>query len=125
MPTPAETAAPHEQVPEFIVSVARRLAQTHAAATREPAHPRPPVPTLAFEAEFAAIYGRLSAMDVAELDQLPGTEWLLDNDYVIQRAVALVAANTPRDGYRRLPVFTSAARPDQLRALILADELIN
>lgn len=64
-------------------------------------------------------------MDATELDQLPGTEWLLDNDYVIQRAVTLVAANTPRDGYRRLPVFSSAARPDQLRALILADELIN
>ncbi|MEQ8859175.1 MAG: glucoamylase family protein [Pseudomonadales bacterium] len=83
------------------------------------------LPTITLDADFKAIAAALAELDSVEIDKLAGIEWVLDNDYVIQQAIALVKDNTPDDGYRELPVLASAPHSRQLRALVLADELLN
>ncbi|MEE9267109.1 MAG: glycosyltransferase family 2 protein, partial [Gammaproteobacteria bacterium] len=83
------------------------------------------MPTSSFEKRFERIFGVLARLDSAELEKLPGIEWLLDNDYVVQEAISAVTEGTPDDGYRRLPMLATAPRRGELRVLALADEIMN
>jgi cyclic beta-1,2-glucan synthetase len=80
---------------------------------------------MTLDADYRSISAALAELDRVDLDRLAGIEWFLDNDYVIQQAIALVRDNTPDDGYRKLPVLAITPHRSQPRALVLADELLN
>ncbi|MEE4279820.1 MAG: glucoamylase family protein [Halieaceae bacterium] len=80
---------------------------------------------MTLDVDYRSISASLADLDPIDLDRLAGIEWFLDNDYVIQQAIALVRDNTPDDAYRKLPVLAVTPHRSQLRALVLADELLN
>ena len=110
MPRPAERDVGPEPRQEYLDRVARSLADAHAPANLATRRAKHSLSAKSFERQFAGIFDALAGLDPAALDKLPGIEWLLDNDYVVQEAIVLVKEGTPDDGYRRLPVLATAPR---------------
>jgi cyclic beta-1,2-glucan synthetase len=59
--------------------------------------------------ELAAVYGRLSADGASASAGGSGAEWLLDNYYIVQRAIRHVRESFPRAFESRLPTFAEGA----------------
>ena len=115
----ASASIPH---PELLETAARELREHHRAANRMPR----PIPV------WASLPSMLDWRDRAraccaepEPESTKAAEWLLDNDYQLQRAVLQVREDLPLEFYRRLPSVTSAVEEGLPRAFSLAHGLLN
>jgi cyclic beta-1,2-glucan synthetase len=122
---PGESSTQADPRHDYLDRVARSLASAHAPGNLTTRRIGRSIAPTAFDRQFEQIFDALGGLDAATLDKLPGIEWLLDNDYVIQEAIAILDEGYPRDGYRRLPLLATAPRRGELRVLALADEILN
>ncbi|MFY9822989.1 MAG: hypothetical protein WAM82_16525, partial [Thermoanaerobaculia bacterium] len=74
----------------------------------------------ALEASLAALSPRMAAAAGESGELARAAEWLLDNAYAIQGALAQVAQDLPESFRRSLPVLRDGAFPGQLRVWVLA-----
>ena len=100
------------------------LARAHLASPTDRS-PAPLGPRLRrLEHGFTDAFQRLSGRRFAPGELPLAVEWLRDNDYVIQDALAQVRVSLPRGFYRRLPCTTREADAGSSRAESLARELV-
>lgn len=124
MPKSAERSR-DDYLPEVLASVAFHLAQAHGPSNLTRRGRRRTVLPTDLTARFDQMFEALADLDQAAVDKASDVELLLENDYVVREALALVRDHTPRDGYRPLPLLATAPQRGQLRMLMVADELLN
>jgi len=94
----------------FLSRVANDLARVHADADAGLKSADIRARISALDQRVRGVFRILSGKRVREIHRLPGTEWLLDNEYVIREALQQVRSDLPRRFYRQLPL---AEHPNQ------------
>ncbi len=115
------TSAAPELQQGSLETTARELRQRHAISERPPR-------AIPVWAELRALRGWLERARAACAEPGPGAtkaaEWLLDNDYLAQRAIAQIQQDLPPGFYARLPALASHEGEGLPRAFALAKGLL-
>jgi cyclic beta-1,2-glucan synthetase len=116
----AEISAP------FLLKVAADLAESHTDRDKRPL-PRPS--SASFYTDLSrrikALFDVLAHRESKDLLMLQGAEWLLDNNYLIQRALAQLRIDIPPSFYRQLPIVDDTERGQITRVEALIRETID
>lgn len=95
----------------FLSQVADELARGHSEISGDLKRPDISTQIAQLEARVRNIYQALSGEHAQAISALPGNEWLLDNEYIIQEALQQLKAGLPPRFYRELPLVGGGGSP--------------
>jgi len=102
-------------------AAARELQQHHSLSDRRP---RPLPAWSKLDSMSAWLTRARAAATTAEPDSTKAAEWLLDNDYLVQRAVRQIGQDLPPRFYQRLPRLANGEEEGLPRVFALAHGLL-
>lgn len=76
-----------------------------------------------YEAQVRAAYNRFRVSSKNQIAVPYAAEWLLDNVYIVQRAIGQIRHDMPKTFYRQLAMLGSGA-DDELRVLVVARQIV-
>ncbi len=116
----AEISAP------FLLKVAAELAESHRDRDKRPL---PRSSSASFYTDLSrrikALFDVLAQRESKDLLMLQGAEWLLDNNYLIQQALAQLRIDIPPSFYRQLPIVDDTERGQITRVEALIRKTID
>ncbi|HEB89262.1 MAG TPA: cellobiose phosphorylase, partial [Deltaproteobacteria bacterium] len=89
------------ETPRGLISEASALARLHALSDQIPRD----IPSLVALPTLAEWFGEAQSLLAGEPDAEKAAEWLLDNTYVIERAIRQIREDMPPGYYKRLPAL--------------------
>ncbi len=115
---------PQLNLPPELSELVKTLAEAHATEARLGRTPTPVDALVLWQQQLRRAYRRFVQRSEEEKVLSGAAEWLLDNFYVVQRAMRQVEKNLPSGYYRRLPKLTATELAGYPRVYAIARSLV-
>jgi len=111
--------------PDGLEKLARRLAQSHTVARRPKRFSSVLDRLKEYEARLHDAHQYFATAPESQLALSYAAEWVLDNFYVVERALRQIREDMPSTYYRQLPKLVSSALEGRPRVYAVAQEILD